>query len=861
MKENEKITPMMEQYLITKEQYGDCILFYRLGDFYEMFFEDAITASRELEITLTGKNCGLEERAPMCGVPFHSANVYIAKLVEKGYKVAICEQVEDPKLAKGLVKREVVRIITPGTVVDELMLNDEKNNYLCVLYQGEGGSAIAVADVSTGEVYAAGIEDESRVMGEIVRYAPVEILMNAQAQKSFEKQINTRLCVTADCKEEEYFSVDAQRIDRQFGDVQTENQMILCAVSAMLRYLEHTQKSGIEYMNRLQIYSVSEYMELDAATRRNLEITETMRDKAKKGSLLWVLDRTRTSMGARKLAQWLEKPLIDTAEIKKRHQAVDELYRDLMLRDELRDILNGIYDIARIVSRISLRTVSPRDMIALKLSLLRLPELEYQLSKTKSPMLSALGKNMDIMEDVRVLLEESICDEPPATLRDGEVIKGGYNTDLDELRFIKKEGTGWIAEAEAKEREETGIKNLKIRYNKVFGYYIEVSNSYKEMIPEHYMRKQTLVNCERYITPKLKEMESTILGAAERIVSLEAELYEQIRSSLEMELDRLKAVCDRIATIDVLASFAEVAYKQNYVMPEMVPGGVLYIQDGRHPVVEKMQKDTLFVPNDTDMDPDDARMMILTGPNMAGKSTYMRQVALITLMAQVGSFVPASAARMTPVDKIFTRVGASDDIAAGQSTFMLEMVEVAAILAHATKHSLVILDEIGRGTSTFDGLSIAWAVAEHMQNPKKSGAKTLFATHYHELTELEDRLDGVKNYRIAVKKRGDDITFLRKIVRGGADDSYGIEVAALAGVPKSVIARAKEILEMISNDEISAAAPKKQETPAELPSQMDFEAQMALQIAEELKRIDVTTYTPIEALNVLFELSKRAKGE
>jgi len=861
VKENEKITPMMEQYLITKEQYGDCILFYRLGDFYEMFFEDAITASRELEITLTGKNCGLEERAPMCGVPFHSANVYIAKLVEKGYKVAICEQVEDPKLAKGLVKREVVRIITPGTVVDELMLNDEKNNYLCVLYQGESGSAIAVADVSTGEVYAAGIEDESRVMGEIVRYAPVEILMNAQAQKSFEKQINTRLCVTADCKEEEYFSVDAQRIDRQFGGVQTENQMILCAVSAMLRYLEHTQKSGIEYMNRLQIYSVSEYMELDAATRRNLEITETMRDKAKKGSLLWVLDRTRTSMGARKLAQWLEKPLIDTAEIKKRHQAVDELYRDLMLRDELRDILNGIYDIARIVSRISLRTVSPRDMIALKLSLLRLPELEYQLSKTKSPMLSALGKNMDIMEDVRVLLEESICDEPPATLRDGEVIKGGYNTDLDELRFIKKEGTGWIAEAEAKEREETGIKNLKIRYNKVFGYYIEVSNSYKEMIPEHYMRKQTLVNCERYITPKLKEMESTILGAAERIVSLEAELYEQIRSSLEMELDRLKAVCDRIATIDVLASFAEVAYKQNYVMPEMVPGGVLYIQDGRHPVVEKMQKDTLFVPNDTDMDPDDARMMILTGPNMAGKSTYMRQVALITLMAQVGSFVPASAARMTPVDKIFTRVGASDDIAAGQSTFMLEMVEVAAILAHATKHSLVILDEIGRGTSTFDGLSIAWAVAEHMQNPKKSGAKTLFATHYHELTELEDRLDGVKNYRIAVKKRGDDITFLRKIVRGGADDSYGIEVAALAGVPKSVIARAKEILEMISNDEISAAAPKKQETPAELPSQMDFEAQMALQIAEELKRIDVTTYTPIEALNVLFELSKRAKGE
>ena len=857
--ERDSLTPMMSQYLLTKEQYGDCILFYRLGDFYEMFFEDAIVASRELEIALTGKSCGLEERAPMCGVPFHSANVYIAKLVEKGYKVAICEQVEDPKSAKGLVRREVIRIVTPGTIIDETMLDDQKNNYLAVLYQKNGGAAIASADISTGEMYAAYVEDLSLVMGELSRYQPAEILLNEEAEKQFSHSIETRLNLEPERREQDFFLADPERVKKQFPNASFDNEALLCAVSAMLRYLSHTQKQGLEYLNQLQIYQVSEFMELDAATHRNLELTETMREKIKRGTLLWVLDSTKTSMGARLLKQWVEKPLIDPDKIKQRLYAVEELVNDLMLRDEVRSVLDGIYDIARIVSRISLGTVSPKDLIALKLSLTRLPDLEYQLSKMHSGLFCDMKKRLDIMEDVRTLLENAIADEPPQTLKDGGVIKGGYRQELDELRYVQKDGASWILQAEAEEKQKTGIKNLRIRYNKVFGYYIEVSNSYKELVPDNYIRKQTLVNGERYITPELKEMENKILGASEQIAALEAELYEQVRKQLEEQLERLKSVCGIVSEADVIASLAEVAYKNNYVMPEICSGGILEIKDGRHPVVEKMLRDALFVPNDTEMDPEDARMIILTGPNMAGKSTYMRQVALIALMAQIGSFVPASRARISPVDKIFTRVGASDDIAAGQSTFMLEMVEVAAILEHATKNSLVILDEIGRGTSTFDGLSIAWAVAEYMQNPKKSGAKTLFATHYHEMTELEDQLDGVKNYRIAVKKRGDDITFLRKIVRGGADDSYGIEVAALAGVPKSVIKRAKEILAEIQSGEHAEAPPQKKEE--EMPSQLDLEAQTAFSIAEELKRMDVTTYTPIEAMNQLYTLSKRAKGE
>lgn len=853
--EKEQITPMMSRYLTTKEQYSDCILFYRLGDFYEMFFDDAKTASRELEIALTGKSCGLKERAPMCGVPYHSAASYISKLVEKGYKVAICEQVEDPKTAKGLVKREVVRIVTPGTIIEENMLDDKKNNYLGVIFSDGKTFGLAFSDVSVGEIYTTETQNQDDVMSELARYSPSEIVVNKLSEKFFEK--NSRFNLKPEVMEEDFFARGAKKIvTEQF---QNPPQMGDCgekAVAGILKYIEHTQKRSVKYIDRIEVYSVSQFMEIDPATRRNLEITETMRDKTKRGSLLWVLDRTKTSMGARLLKQWVERPLLNPIEINKRLYSVEELFGNIMLRDDLRTTLAGIYDIARILSRISLKSVTAGDLLSLKQSLAMLPELKYQLSKTKSPILSGIGKKLDIMEDVRNLIENAICDD----LSRGEIIKGGYNNELDKLKYVQKEGRSWIAEAEAEEKQQTGIKNLKIRYNKVFGYYIEVSNSYKELVPDTYIRKQTLVNCERYITPKLKEMENTILGAAEKIEALESQLFEEVRASAELETARLKEVCDSVAVTDVIASLAEAAYKYNYSMPEIAETGEIIIKDGRHPVVEKNLSDTMFVPNDTELNSDDLRLMIITGPNMAGKSTYMRQVALITLMAQIGSFVPASYAKITPVDRIFTRVGASDDIASGQSTFMLEMVEVAAILEYSTKNSLVILDEIGRGTSTFDGLSIAWAVAEYMQNKKKCGAKTLFATHYHEMTELEDKLEGVKNYSIAVKKRGDDITFLRKIIRGGADDSYGIEVAALAGVPAEVIKRAKEILKKVENDDMPTAARKSAPVEDDLDGQLDFGDGIARQIAEELKTLDVTTYTPIEAMNKLYELSKRAQS-
>lgn len=853
--EKEQITPMMSRYLTTKEKYSDCILFYRLGDFYEMFFDDAKTASRELEIALTGKSCGLKERAPMCGVPYHSAASYISKLVEKGYKVAICEQVEDPKTAKGLVKREVVRIVTPGTIIEENMLDDKKNNYLGVIFSDGKTFGLAFSDVSVGEIYTTETQNQDDVMSELARYSPSEIVVNKLSEKFFEK--NSRFNLKPEVMEEDFFARGAKKIvTEQF---QNPPQMGDCgekAVAGILKYIEHTQKRSVKYIDRIEVYSVSQFMEIDPATRRNLEITETMRDKTKRGSLLWVLDRTKTSMGARLLKQWVERPLLNPIEINKRLYSVEELFGNIMLRDDLRTTLAGIYDIARILSRISLKSVTAGDLLSLKQSLAMLPELKYQLSKTKSPILSGIGKKLDIMEDVRNLIENAICDD----LSRGEIIKGGYNNELDKLKYVQKEGRSWIAEAEAEEKQQTGIKNLKIRYNKVFGYYIEVSNSYKELVPDTYIRKQTLVNCERYITPKLKEMENTILGAAEKIEALESQLFEEVRASAELETARLKEVCDSVAVTDVIASLAEAAYKYNYSMPEIAETGEIIIKDGRHPVVEKNLSDTMFVPNDTELNSDDLRLMIITGPNMAGKSTYMRQVALITLMAQIGSFVPASYAKITPVDRIFTRVGASDDIASGQSTFMLEMVEVAAILEYSTKNSLVILDEIGRGTSTFDGLSIAWAVAEYMQNKKKCGAKTLFATHYHEMTELEDKLEGVKNYSIAVKKRGDDITFLRKIIRGGADDSYGIEVAALAGVPAEVIKRAKEILKKVENDDMPTAVRKSAPVEDDLDGQLDFGDGIARQIAEELKTLDVTTYTPIEAMNKLYELSKRAQS-
>lgn len=856
--QTEKLSPMMQRYLETKEQYPDCILFYRLGDFYEMFFDDAKTASRELELTLTGKNCGLKERAPMCGVPFHSANVYIERLVSKGYKVAICEQLEDPKDAKGLVDRGVIRVITAGTRTFENMLDDKNNNYFLTICKTDI-TALVFCDISTGEVFACEMEKDSSVLNEIARYAPSEVILNPAAKTAFINDIFARVTESAAEYDDEFFKEDSELIKRQFkndrDEVLKRTGALKSALSAMIRYLEHTQKAHVDCIDTIRLYSADEFLEMDFWARRNLEITETMRDKAKKYSLLWVLDRTKTSMGARKLKQWLEKPLINTVRINNRLYAVKELKDDIMLADDFAAVLSKIYDIGRITNRISLNTAAPKDLVALKNSLLVLPELNYLLSKTKSAMLDTLYKNFDIMSDIYSLLESGINNEVPMSLRDGDVIKDGYNAELDELRKISKDGRAWILGTEAEEKERTGIKNLKISYNKVFGYYIEVTKANADMVPDYYIRKQTLVNAERYITPRLKEMEDKVLGAAQRIAELEVRLFDEIRQKIGEEIDRLKRVCDIVATVDVLQSLAQAAFKQGYTMPEVVDKGGITIKDGRHPVVERTLKDTIFVPNDTQMDEGENRELIITGPNMAGKSTYMRQVALITLMAQIGSFVPASYAKIGVVDKIFTRVGASDDIAQGQSTFMLEMVEVSNILKNASSKSLVILDEIGRGTSTYDGLAIAWAVAEYMAENVK--AKTLFATHYHELTSLENDFSSIKNYSVAVKKHGDDITFLRKIIRGGADDSYGIEVAALAGVKKSVIDRAKQILKMVENEDIdSAHIHKKQEETL----QIGIEEQTALEIFEDLKTMDVTTYTPIEALNKLYEMSKRAKS-
>lgn len=851
-----KISPMMEKYLQTKEEYPDCILFYRLGDFYEMFYDDALTASRELELTLTGKNCGLKERAPMCGVPFHSASTYIQRLVAKGYKVAICEQLEDPKNAKGLVDRGVIRVVTAGTVTDENMLDEKKNNYLCVLFKNDT-CGMAFCDISTSEVYVTELSD-SLVTSEIARYAPSEIIMNQAGADAFEEELSGRCSASVSTFEEDAFIPDNALISRQFKNVGTFNitNQAACAVCAMIKYLEDTQKSRVSYIDTLSVYSAEEFMSIDAATRRNLEITETMRDKAKRGSLLGVLDRTKTSMGARRLKQWLEKPLLNSIEINKRLFAVEELSRDIMLQDDFCELLSGIYDISRILSRISLGSASPRDMLSLKVSLQKLPALKNLLSKTSSQLLRAMYQDFDELEDLSELLDAAIADEVPVTIKEGGVIKGGYSPELDELRRMAKDGKAWILSAEQEERERTGIKTLKIGYNKVFGYYIEVTKLNADMVPDYYIRKQTLVNAERYITPQLKEMENKVLSASEQFISLEAEIFEYLRQKVASRIDRLKNTCEIISQVDALCSLAQVACKNGYTMPEVSEGAEIIISDGRHPVVEKNLKDCIFVPNDTALDATQNRELIITGPNMAGKSTYMRQVALITLMAQVGSFVPARYAKIGVVDKIFTRVGASDDIAQGQSTFMLEMVEVANILKNATAKSLVILDEIGRGTSTFDGLSIAWAVAEYMHN--KIGAKTLFATHYHELTCLESSFEGIKNYSVAVKKHGDDITFLRKIVRGGTDDSFGIEVSALAGVPKPVIRRAKEILSSIESGNMETPA-KAAPIPESSP-QIGFEDGIALAILEELKIMDVTTYTPIEALNKLYELTKRAKG-
>ena len=806
-----EFSPMMQHYLETKKQYKDCVLFYRLGDFYEMFFEDAEIVSRELELTLTGKDCGQEKRAPMSGIPYHAADSYIAKLIEKGYKVAICEQVEDPKQAKGIVKREVIRVVTPGTVIESNLLEEKKNNYIMAIYKSGLYFGISVCDISTGEFLATQIVEHNnfaRLLDEISRYSPAEIIVSDMMfnSKTEIEKIKERFETYISKESEESFDGEYELLSGMYNIIDDKNEKIknlsdkklaIYAINALLKYLEDTQKTSLDHINTIKIYNTTRYMALDINARRNLEITEKMRDKSKKGTLLWVLDKTSTSMGGRLLRRWLNDPLIDRKEINDRLDAVEELKDSIILRGDVVEALKKVYDIERLAGKISYGNANGRDMISLKNSVKQLPEIKKVLSTTGAGLLKEIYENIDTLDDIYEIIEKSIVDEPPIGVKDGGIIKIGYDPEIDKLKLATTEGKKWILELEAKEREQTGIKGLKVGFNKVFGYFIEVTKSNLSMVPDRYVRKQTLTNCERYITEELKNLENQILGAEERVVTLEYNAFCEIRSSIEKQIQRIQKTATLVSTLDVLVSFATVADDMNYVKPEVDNGGVIDIKEGRHPVIEKMISNSNFVPNDTYLDEEGNRLAIITGPNMAGKSTYMRQVALITLMAQVGSFVPASYAKIGVVDKIFTRVGASDDLSMGQSTFMVEMMEVATILKEATKNSLVILDEIGRGTSTYDGLSIAWAVAEFIADKEKCGAKTLFATHYHELTELENKVEGVKNYSIAVKEKGEDIIFLRKIVDGGTDESYGVHVARLAGVPQVVTKKANEILQSL----------------------------------------------------------------
>ena len=866
-----EVTPMMQQYLKTKEQYKDCILFYRLGDFYEMFFDDAKLVSKELELTLTGKSCGLEERAPMCGVPYHAVEGYLNRLVSRGYKVAICEQVEDPKEAKGLVARDVVRIVTPGT---NLSTADEtKNNYLmCIVYLSDR-YGISTADITTGDYLVTEVDSERKLLDEINKFAPAEIVCNEAFSMSGVdlEDLKFRLNIAVYPLEAWYFDDELCRntLLEHFGVADLSGlglRDLSCgtiAAGALLKYLYETQKTTLSHLTHLQPYTIGKYMIIDSSSRRNLELTETLREKQKRGSLLWVLDRTKTAMGARTLRAMVEQPLIDRAEIEKRHEAIAELNAHVITREELREYLNPIYDLERLIGRISYQTANPRDLIAFRTSLEMLPHIHTLLEDFHSPLLSELREEMDVLSDLRELIAEAIREDPPISIRDGDIIRDGYHEDVDRYRKAKTEGKSWLAKLEAEEREKTGIKNLKIKYNKVFGYYLEVTNSYKDMVPDTWMRKQTLTNAERYITPELKELEDTILGAEDKLTSLEYGLFCELRERIASQVLRIQKTAKAVALVDVFASLAFVAERNHYVRPVMNEKGIIEIKGGRHPVVERMIENDMFIPNDTFLDNGQNRISVITGPNMAGKSTYMRQTALIVLMAQVGSFVPADKAKIGIVDRIFTRVGASDDLASGQSTFMVEMTEVANILRNATPASLLILDEIGRGTSTFDGLAIAWAVIEYISNPKILGAKTLFATHYHELTELEGSLPGVKNYCIAVKEKGDDIVFLRKIIRGGADKSYGIQVAKLAGVPDPVIARAKELVEELSEADISV---KPRSVPVETEPDMEVD-QISLfdtvkddDIITELRDMDLGNMTPLEALNTIYRLQNKIKN-
>ena len=900
-----EFSPMMQHYLKTKEEYSDCILFYRLGDFYEMFFDDAITVSRELEITLTGKDCGQAERAPMAGIPFHAAENYIARLISKGYKVAICEQMEDPKLAKGMVKREVVRVVTPGTVIESNLLEEKKNNYIMSIYKTGIYYGLGICDVSTGDFYATQICENnnfSKLLDEISRYSPSEIIVNKMMfeTKSEISKIKDRFKVYVSLEKEENFSdenelllsmynvISSSKIknvqlkeEKEVKEVEEEKEekeektddfqiktkqqiqeidnknLIVPAINALITYLTETQKTNLDHINTIKIYSITQYMSLDINARINLELTEKMRDKSKKGTLLWVLDKTCTSMGGRLLRRWINDPLIDVNEINKRLDSVNELKNSVVLKGDIIDSLKKVYDIERLAGKISYGNANGRDLISLKNSVKQLPEIKQILSKTESGLLHELYEELDVLQDIYELIEKSIVEEPPISVKEGGIIKLGYDPEIDVLKKATTEGKTWIVQLEAREREKTGIKGLKVGFNKVFGYFIEVTKSNLSMVPETYIRKQTLTNAERYVTEELKNLENQILGAEEKVVNLEYNAFVHVRDEIESQVQRLQKTSNIVATLDVLTSFAIVAEDMNYVKPVVDNDGIIDIKDGRHPVIEKISQSGEFVPNDTYLDKNDNRLAIITGPNMAGKSTYMRQVALITLMAQIGSYVPASSARIGVVDKIFTRVGASDDLSMGQSTFMVEMMEVATILKEATSNSLVILDEIGRGTSTYDGLSIAWAVAEHIADKSLCGAKTLFATHYHELTELEEKIDGVKNYSIAVKEKGEDIIFLRKIVNGGTDESYGVHVARLAGVPQNVTKKANEILRSLERRNILNNKAIEKESKKVVSGQVDMFNFKLAEVASEFDKIDVNQLTPIDALNTIVKMKEK----
>ena len=863
-------SPMMQHYLDTKKDYKDSILFYRLGDFYEMFFDDAILASRELELTLTGKECGQEERAPMCGVPFHAVENYIARLIGKGYKVAICEQMEDPKQAKGIVKREVIRVVTPGTVIESNLLDEKKNNYIMSVYKSGIYFGIAVCDVSTGDFRATQIKETnnfSAALDEISRYSPAEIVVNNLMYDTTEEiaKIRERFQIYISKQEDNKFSNNVEELTSKYNVVdESENKieindktLCICAINGLLTYILETQKTNLDHINKIILYNNTKYMCLDINARRNLELTEKLRDKSKKGTLLWVLDRTSTSMGGRRLRRWINDPLLDVEKINKRINSVKELKDNPILRGDIADLLKKVYDIERLVGKISYGNANARDLISLKNSVKQLPELKKIMSNTESTLLKELYNELDILEDIYNIIDVAIVEEPPISVKEGGIIKKGYNEEIDKLKMATTDGKNWLIQLEANEREKTGIKGLKVGFNKVFGYYIEVTKSNISLVPDRYIRKQTLTNGERYVTEELKKLENELLGAEEKVINLEYNAFCEIRDIIEKQLKRIQRTADIVATLDVLNSFAIVAEDMNYCMPIVDNSGIIDIKGGRHPVIEKILPSGEFVDNDTYLDKEDNRFSIITGPNMAGKSTYMRQVALITLMAQCGSFVPATFARLGVVDKIFTRIGASDDLSMGQSTFMVEMMEVATILKEATQNSLVILDEIGRGTSTYDGLSIAWAVAEYMSDKEKCGAKTLFATHYHELIGLEQKIQGVKNYSIAVKEKGEDIIFLRKIVAGGTDESYGVHVAKLAGVPQTVTKRSNEILRTLERKSILGSKEQEKENKKVAEGQLDMYNYKLAEIAHEIDKIDLNSLTPIDALNTLVKIKDK----